>query len=168
MTTRSATRPQTSTQVPRPFSRRWELVLISVGAAITTVLLGGLALVVNTTYPSDLEHHLLPALLGAGLVDPSTTVHTLQTAASWAGFAAIWTLLMTALTFFMARRRPGRRLAGIPAVLAGMTALLGSALALFPIAFLFFLSAGLFVLRQPQNNNAPTAVRRESRTEKDR
>lgn len=133
-------------------SRRWELAVAAVGAVLATVLLGGYARVIGSVDLPGFTESLYPALLGAtgqsaAELSPEAAYTSARTVAGWFGFTLVGVLLCCAVGWFIARRRPERKVAGWLFFAAGLVCLVGSQFILFPVAFFFFLSAGLFALR---------------------
>ena len=89
---------------------------------------------------------------GLGVAEAHELARTL---AAWFSVTLIAVLLLSAIGWFMARRRPWRRTAGWWILAAGLACLLGSQLILFPVAFIFFVAAGVFALR-PVTDGSPS------------
>ena len=144
---RRTSRPRREQAAPA-ISRTTELWLLGVGMGLSFVALGGFALVMNRIDMATFEQVVMPALVGA---DPGLAVaeaHELaRTLAAWFSVTLIAVLLLSAVGWFLARRRPWRRAAGWWVLAAGLACLLGSQLILFPLAFVFFVAAGFFALR---------------------
>lgn len=139
-------------------SRTAELWLVGIGMALSFVALGGFALVMNQIDMATFEQVVMPALVGAeadsglGVAEAHELARTL---AAWFSITLIAVLLLSAIGWFVARRRPWRRTAGWWILAAGLACLLGSQLILFPLAFIFFVAAGFFALR-PVTDGSPS------------
>lgn len=132
--------------------RRAELWLAGIGAAASTVLLGGFSRVIGSVDAASFTDGLYPSFLAAvgasaDELPPAAAFELARTLGSWFGFTLVGVLLLTAAGWWLARRRPNRRATGWWFAAAGLACLLGSQLLLFPVAFLFFVAAGLFALR---------------------
>lgn len=137
-------------------SRAAELWLLGIGMAASVITLGGFALVMNRIDLPTFEEVVMPALVGEETGIGVAEAHELaRTLAAWFSVTLIAVLLLSAICWFLARRRPGRRTAGWWALAAGLICLLGSQLILFPLAFVFFVAAGLFALR-PVTDGSPS------------
>ncbi|MEL7976660.1 hypothetical protein AAG589_12415 [Isoptericola sp. F-RaC21] len=140
-----------------PVRRTAELWVAGVAAALTTLLLGAFALVVNGVDEQTFAGTLYPLLTDAGVaggagVSVDAAYEATRTLAAWFGFTVVVVLGLTAVGFAVARRRPARRSSGWWFLAAGLACLLGSQLLLYPIAFGFFVTAGLFALRRPDQH----------------
>ncbi|GAA4518732.1 hypothetical protein GCM10023160_01410 [Brachybacterium paraconglomeratum] len=139
-------------------SRTVELWLVGIGMAVSFLALGGFALVMNRIDAATFEQVVMPALVGAeaesglGVAEAHELARTL---AAWFSVTLIAVLLLSAIGWFVARRRPWRRTAGWWFLAAGLACLLGSQLILFPVAFIFFVAAGFFALR-PVTDGSPS------------
>lgn len=155
-TARTGRASRTAEQAAPRVSRTLELWLVGIGMAVSFVALGGFALVMNRIDLATFEQVVMPALVGA---DPGLGVaeaHELaRTLAAWFSVTLIAVLLLSAIGWFLARRRPWRRTAGWWILAAGLACLLGSQLILFPVAFIFFVAAGVFALR-PVTDGSPS------------
>lgn len=137
-------------------SRTAELWLVGIGMALSFVALGGFALVMNRIDLATFEQVVMPALVGAEAGTGVAEAHELaRTLAAWFSVTLIAVLLLSAIGWFVARRRPWRRAAGWWILAAGLACLIGSQLILFPVAFIFFVAAGLFALR-PVTDGSPS------------
>lgn len=142
---------------PRVF-RTVELWLVGIGMVLSFLGLGGFALVMNRIDMTTFEQVVMPALVGAeaesgvGVAEAHELARTL---AAWFSVTLIAVLLLSAIGWFLARRRPWRRIAGWWILAAGLACLLGSQLILFPVAFIFFVAAGFFALR-PVTDGSPS------------
>ena len=140
---------------PERMHRTPELVVATVGIALSLLTMGGYTLVVNSIDAATFEDVVMPALLGGSGELSVDAAHELgRTLAAWFGVSLMVILLLCAAGIALARKRPDRRTTGWWFFAAGAVCLLGSQLLLFPIAFLFFVSAGLFVLR-PLTGRSP-------------
>lgn len=149
--------PAFETESARPVvSRKVELWLLSIGAFLAALFLGGFTAAMNQVDEATFERVIKPTL-AASNPDASTAelFEMAKTLGAWFGFSLILVLLLSAAGFFIARRRPELKRAGVWVAAAGLACLLGSQLILFPIAFLFFVSAGFFALRPVPVRSTP-------------
>lgn len=157
-TARTGRASRTAEQAAPRVSRTAELWLLGIGMAVSFVGLGGFALVMNRIDAATFEQVVMPALVGAeaesglGVAEAHELARTL---AAWFSVTLIAVLLLSAIGWFVARRRPWRRTAGWWFLAAGLACLLGSQLILFPVAFIFFVAAGFFALR-PVTDGSPS------------
>jgi len=141
--------------VPPATSRRAELWLTGIGAALATVFLGGFAVVVNRIDEATYQEVVRPVLLGgADQVSAAEAFEAGRTLGAWFGFTLLLVLVLAAVAILALRRRPWRRRTAWWLLAAGLVCLLGSQLIAYPIAFFFFLGAGLLVVR-PVRDGSP-------------
>jgi hypothetical protein len=142
------TQERDSDEVRPDVRRTAEIWSAGVGLALSTILLGGFVLVMNTFDEASFTASGLADNLGlSSEITPAQAYELASTLAAWFGFTLIGVLTLGATGIFAARRRPWRRQTGFWFLAAGLVCLLGSQLILYPVAFAFFVSAGLFALR---------------------
>lgn len=129
-------------------SRRAELWIAGIALAISVIILGGFAAVMNQIDEATFDSSVRPALGG---LDPDLTSAEAfelgRTLGAWFGFTLLAVLFLGCVGMLIAHRAPWLKRAGWWLAGAGVACLLGSQLILFPLAFLFFVSAALFALR---------------------
>ncbi|MCA5892966.1 hypothetical protein LEP48_06310 [Isoptericola sp. NEAU-Y5] len=131
-----------------PVRRTVESWLAVAGMVVSTVFLGGFAVVMNRVDEAQFLATLYPELRAVGIDLPRAEAYqAAATLGAWFGFTLVTVLLLGAIGLYVAGRRPARRATGWWFAAAGLVCLVGSQLVLYPVAFLFFCGAGLFALR---------------------
>jgi len=140
-------RRQEAVRPPR-VSRTIEQWTVWIGMALSTVAMGGFALVMNEVDAATFEKVIMPTLLDINAQIPLEEAFEAGRAlGAWFALTLIVVLLLSAGALWRTRARPERRSCGWWYLAAGLACLLGSQLMLYPIAFIYFVGAGLCALR---------------------
>lgn len=140
---------------PPAVSRRVELWLTGIGAALATGFLGGFAAVIGRVDEETFEEAVRPVLLGgADELTAAEAFEAAQTLTAWFGFTLLAVLALAAVAVLAMRRRPWQRSTAWWLLAAGLVCLLGSQLIAYPIAFFFFLGGGLLAARPVRDRSS--------------
>jgi hypothetical protein len=158
----TAERRATAQASARATSRRApaEVWAAALGLVLSTVFLGGFAVVMNRLDAGTFATDLYPEMQRAGL-DLATgggaagAYEAACTLAAWFSLTLMAVLALGAVGIVAARHRRGYRTPVWVFAAAGLVCLLGSQLILYPVAFLFFVGAGLSALRRARRQPDP-------------
>jgi hypothetical protein len=130
-----------------------EVWVAALGLVLSTVFLGGFAVVMNRLDAGAFAAELYPEMQRAGLDlaaggGPGDAYQAARTLAAWFGLTLMVVLGLGAVGILAARHGGGFRTPVWVFAAAGLACLLGSQLILYPVAFLFFVAAGLSAVRR--------------------
>lgn len=130
-------------------SRKLEIIIGYVGAALCLVFLGGFTVITNVMTETDYQKIFQP-IFNKGLVGLSDQagMTLFQTLGSWFGITLIAVLIIVAIANLLLRHHHRIKIAGLLYLFAGLITLFGSQLLAYPLAFIFFVVSGLCFLRK--------------------
>lgn len=135
-------------------SRRLELIIGYIGAAIVVLFMGGFAVVMNMLTKHEYQTVVYP-VFEKYLNEISTQkgLTLFKTLGAWFGFTVIAVLILVAIASMLLRAHKRIYLAASLYFVAGLATLFGSQMIAYPIAFIFFVVAALCFLRKDRSED---------------